>query len=195
MRLRSPRDTRASTAVQTWESTMTTPDLDALIEQYPEINPGNYGEDDAIALNNWGIDAVAALAELREENARHGADMKLLRDEVTRLKDHYEYEILAGENDCKKHAGKVYMNCVVCRAERAEARIAELERERDALVQLREQRDEWHKAWIGMEKRAERAEAEVLILRNDLATYADRIAALEAALDMETQGRYSGFPE
>ena len=28
-----------------------------------------------------------------------------------------------------------------------------------ALVQLREQRDEWHKAWIGMEKRAERAEA------------------------------------
>ena len=49
-------------------------DVDALIEQFPEINPGNYGEDDAIALNNWGIDAVAALAELREKNARHGAD-------------------------------------------------------------------------------------------------------------------------
>ena len=53
---------------------MTLTDLDALIEQFPEINPGNYGEDDAIALNNWGIDAVAALAELREKNARHGAD-------------------------------------------------------------------------------------------------------------------------
>ena len=38
-----------------------------------------------------------------------------------------------------------------------------------ALVQLREQRDEWHKAWIGMEKRAERAES--------------RIAALEAERD------------
>jgi len=58
-----------------------------------------------------------------------------------------------------------------------------LRKQGDALVQLREQRDEWHKAWIGMEKRAERAEAEVLILRNDLATYAERIAALEAERD------------
>jgi len=45
---------------------MTPADLEALIEQFPEIHPGNYGEEDAIALNNWGIDAVAALAQLRD---------------------------------------------------------------------------------------------------------------------------------
>ena len=48
---------------------MTPTDLDTLIEQFPEINPGNYGEDDAIALNNWGIDAVAALVQLRDSEA------------------------------------------------------------------------------------------------------------------------------
>ena len=53
---------------------MTPADLDALVERFPEIHPGNYGEDDAIALNNWGIEAVAAITELRDENARLDAD-------------------------------------------------------------------------------------------------------------------------
>ena len=39
---------------------MTPADLDALVERFPEIHPGNYGEDDAIALNNWGIEAIAS---------------------------------------------------------------------------------------------------------------------------------------
>ena len=127
--------------------------LDGLIERINALADCSYWAnagwdipgDATQVIGRLAVQAAAALVQLREENARHGADMKLLRDEVTRLKDHYEYEILAGENDCKKHAGKVYMNCVVCRAERAEA--------------------------------------EVLILRNDLATYAERIAALEAERD------------
>ena len=44
-------------------------DVDALIERFPEIHPGNYGEDDAIALNNWGIEAIAAITELRDSEA------------------------------------------------------------------------------------------------------------------------------
>ena len=57
-----------------------------------------------------------------------------------------------------------------------------------ALVQLRDEnarltQHRYTDAWREATDRAERAEAEVLILRNDLATYAERIAALEAERD------------
>ncbi len=31
-----------------------------LISRFPEINPGNYNDDDVEALNNWGLEVVAA---------------------------------------------------------------------------------------------------------------------------------------
>ena len=59
---------------------------DDLIERFPEINPGNYGEDDAIALNNWGIDAVAALVQLRERVAELEAENDALRADALRYR-------------------------------------------------------------------------------------------------------------
>jgi len=61
-------------------------DVDALIEQFPEINPGNYGEDDAIALNNWGIDAVAALVQLRDSEALARGKIAEQMIEIERLR-------------------------------------------------------------------------------------------------------------
>ena len=62
MRLRSPRDTWASTAVQTWESTMTPADLDALVARLKR---------DSIRINGAMLldEAAAALAELRDSEA------------------------------------------------------------------------------------------------------------------------------
>ena len=82
---------------------MTTPDLDALIEQFPEINPGNYGEDDAIALNNWGIDAVAALAELQADNERLAKRGQKYRDDWERAEAH----IAALEADAEVYRAEV----------------------------------------------------------------------------------------
>ena len=56
-----------------------------------------------------------------------------------------------------------------------------------ALVQLREQRDEWHKAWIGMEKRAERAEAHIAALEAERDAMRDLLRRLRQ-WDMLSEG-------
>ena len=76
---------------------MTPADLDALIEQFPEIHPGNYGEDDAIALNNWGIDAVAALVQLRARIAALEAE----RADLIKINNKWAHE-WAGEWDAMR---------------------------------------------------------------------------------------------
>ena len=119
-------------------------DVDALIEQFPEINPGNYGEDDAIALNNWGIDAVAALAELREENAR----LAIHRDNLQGSRD-YSMDLLLKYLGMDQGPIEYLTRTVIACAEKAEARIAELERERDALaVEFRKVEVLWKEAAI-----------------------------------------------
>ena len=107
------------------------------------------------------------ITRLRDSEALARGKIAEQMIEIARLKDHYETGILAGENDCKKHAGKVYMNCVVCRAERAEARIAELH---DNGTRLREAADSWKEE----AQRNQRLVAELERERNALAKDAEQ---------------------
>lgn len=45
---------------------MTTPNIEELIADFPEINPANYGDDEINTLNAWGIAAHAALQSQTE---------------------------------------------------------------------------------------------------------------------------------
>ena len=133
---------------------MTPADLDALIEQFPEIHPGNYGEEDAIALNNWGIDAVAALVQLRDSEALARGKIAEQMIEIAqheRAAEAYtesaSIATLAWEKRCQRAEAEVARlkdlvteTCVkelaqMTRAHDAELRIAALEAERDALKQ------------------------------------------------------------
>ena len=113
---------------------MTAPDLDALIEQFPEIHPGNYGEDDAIALNNWGIDAVAALVQLREEVAMEKAFSDI------ELQTCIELRARAERAEAERNEWK-------CEALVRRERIAALEAERADLIKIN---NGWAHEWDAM---------------------------------------------
>jgi len=121
---------------------MTPAELDALIEQFPEIHPGNYGEDDAIALNNWGIDAVAALVQLRAEVAMEKAFSDI------ELQTCIELRARAERADAE-----------VARLKDAPIRILQLETERDALkaerADLIKINNKWAGEWDAMREQVE----------------------------------------
>jgi len=111
-----------------------TADLDGLIEQFPEIHPGNYSEDDAIALNNWGIDAVAALIQLREENARLNDEcererMRLTACGVAALGYHKDGDSIHPDYES---ASLSDVHQLTAKLERAEAEVARLKERLEA---------------------------------------------------------------
>ena len=173
---------------------MTPTDLDALIEQFPEINPGNYGEDVAIALNNWGIDAVAALVQLREENARVTADRDLCR------KNSHSWAEYGRQNEAqvKAQSERIHnQRTEIVRLEAEVARLTKLETEcwsnpeawmKWCDVRVLERVEDANKdrnaavtQWTVEKLKCERAEAEVARLQDDTAEI-DRLRGENARL-------------
>jgi chromosome segregation ATPase len=112
--------------------TTTAPDLDALDALCARLRRIASGEWTLKGDEGYLVQAAAALAQLRDAEALARGKIAEQMIEIARLNDHYESGILCGENDCEKHAGKVYMACVVCRAERAEAEVARLKERLEA---------------------------------------------------------------
>jgi hypothetical protein len=64
-----------------------------LMQDFPEINPANYGDDDVNALNAWGIDAHKAIEALQAENERlKGVDRDAKLSAVMFRKDRMAWE-------------------------------------------------------------------------------------------------------
>jgi hypothetical protein len=89
-------------------------DILALIDRLRETQSNPYARGDERALAGEAADALAELVEK------------------------YETEVLLGVNDCQKHGRYLYMNCLACRAEKAEQRIAELDSDATRYRWLRE---------------------------------------------------------
>jgi hypothetical protein len=58
-----------------------------LLQDFPEINPANYGDDDVNALNAWGIAAHKAIEALQAENESSKRQHHLLIDDFRNMQE------------------------------------------------------------------------------------------------------------
>lgn len=61
-------------------------DYTKLMDEFPEINPANYGDDEVNALNAWGIAAHTAIEALQAENERLSAGWNQANQEALQAK-------------------------------------------------------------------------------------------------------------